>query len=58
MLTKADAVKPAQLARRLEEVRPWPAGRRPPIPLVIVTSSETGEGIAELRAEIAALAAR
>jgi GTP-binding protein len=57
VITKADAVKPAALARRRAEVealaRKHPAGH----PLVITTSSETGLGIDELRAEMAALAA-
>lgn len=56
VLTKADAVKPPDLAARLAEVqalaRKHPAGH----PLVLVTSSETGAGIEELRAEMAALA--
>ena len=56
ILTKADGVKPADLAKRLAEVqalaRRHPAGH----PLVLVTSSETGLGMDELRAELAALA--
>ncbi len=56
VLTKTDSVKPGALARRRAEVeglaRTHPAGH----PLVLVTSSETGAGIAELRAELAALA--
>ena len=56
VLTKADDVKPGPLAARRAEVealaRKHPAGH----PLVLVTSSETGEGMAELRAELAALA--
>lgn len=55
VLTKTDGVKPAQLAKREAEVqalaRKHPAGH----PLVLVTSSETGAGIEELRAELAAL---
>jgi GTP-binding protein len=55
VVTKADDVKPAELEKRVEEVRALarkhPAGH----PLVLVTSSETGLGIAELRAELAAL---
>jgi GTP-binding protein len=55
VLTKADDVKPGPLAARRAEVealaRKHPAGH----PLVLVTSSETGEGMAELRAELAAL---
>ncbi len=55
-LTKADGVKPPALARKLAEVvalaRAHPAAH----PDVVVTSSETGEGIPELRAAIAELA--
>jgi GTP-binding protein len=55
VLTKADGVKPGALAARRAEVealaRKHPAGH----PLVLVTSSETGEGMPELRAELAAL---
>jgi GTP-binding protein len=57
VLTKADDVKPAALEKRLAEAqglaRAHPAGH----PLVLVTSAETGQGIPELRAEIAALLA-
>jgi GTP-binding protein len=56
VITKADAVKPAQLAKRLDEVRAIAARRTAAHPLVLATSSETGEGIAELRAELAAIA--
>jgi GTP-binding protein len=56
VLTKADSVKPAQLEKRLEEVQAIARKRTAAHPLVIVTSSETGLGIPELRAEIAALA--
>ena len=57
VLTKADAVKPAQLQKRLEEVQAIAKKRTAAHPLVLVTSSETGQGMAELRAEIAALSA-
>lgn len=57
VLTKADSVKPGQLAKRLAEVQATARARTAAHPLVLVTSSETGEGIPELRAEIAALAA-
>lgn len=57
VVTKADDVKPAALEKRVEEVRALarkhPAGH----PLVLVTSAETGLGIPELRAELAALLA-
>mgnify|MGYP002778121670 CR=1 FL=1 len=56
VLTKADDVKPAGLQRRLEEVQAIARKRTAAHPLVLVTSSETGQGIPELRAEIAALA--
>ena len=56
VLTKVDAVQPAQLASRLEEVEAIARRRTAAHPLVLVTSSETGEGIPELRAEIAAVA--
>jgi len=56
VLTKADSVKPPQLQKRLEEVQALARKRTAAHPLVLVTSSETGEGIPELRAEIAALA--
>jgi GTP-binding protein len=56
VLTKADGVKPAALARKLVEVaalgRTHPAAH----PEVAVTSSQTGEGIEMLRATLAALA--
>ena len=57
VLTKADAVKPAQLEKRLAEVQAIAKKRTAAHPLVLVTSSETGQGMPELRAEIAALAA-
>jgi GTP-binding protein len=53
VLTKADGVKPAALERKLAEVRAL-ARRHPAAhPEVMVTSSETGQGIADLRAAIA-----
>jgi GTP-binding protein len=56
VLTKADGAKPDALERRLVEAvalaRKHPAAH----PDVSVTSSETGQGIEALRAEIAALA--
>jgi len=54
-LTKADAVRPGALARKLAEVQA--VARRHPAahPAVVVTSAETGEGIAALRAAVAGL---
>ena len=56
VITKADSVKPAQMQKRLEEVQAIARKRTAAHPLVLVTSSETGAGIPELRAEIASLA--
>jgi GTP-binding protein len=55
VLTKADKMKPETLARKHEAI--IAIARKHPAALndVIVTSSETGLGIAELRASIAAL---
>ncbi len=56
VLTKADGVKPAALGRKHEEARALARAHPAAHPEVVVSSSETGEGIAELRAEIAGLA--
>jgi len=56
VLTKADGVKAAALARKLEEARVLARAHAAAHPDVMVTSSENGEGIAELRAAVAALA--
>jgi GTP-binding protein len=56
VLTKADGVKPAALARKLDEARTLARAHPAAHPEVVVTSSETDEGIAELRAAIADLA--
>jgi len=56
VLTKADGVKPDALEQKLAAVAAL-ARRHPAAhPEVIVTSSETGQGIEDLRAEIATLA--
>ncbi|RKK05272.1 YihA family ribosome biogenesis GTP-binding protein [Pseudoroseomonas wenyumeiae] len=57
VLTKADDVKPGPLAKRQEEAQALVKKYTAAHPLVITTSSETGLGIPELRAELAALAA-
>ncbi|MBO1075373.1 ribosome biogenesis GTP-binding protein YihA/YsxC [Roseomonas marmotae] len=57
VLTKADDVKPAQLEKRQEDAQALVKKYTAAHPLVITTSSETGLGIPELRAELAALAA-
>jgi GTP-binding protein len=56
VLTKADAVKSDALARKLAEVTALARRHAAAYPEVVVTSSETGQGIAELRAAIAVLA--
>jgi GTP-binding protein len=57
VVTKADGVKPAQLEKRVAEIEAIAKKRTAAHPLVLVTSSETGQGMAELRAELAAFAA-
>ena len=57
VLTKADDVGPQKLAARIEEAEALARSHTAAHPLVLVTSSESGQGIPELRAEIASLAA-
>jgi len=54
VLTKADKIKPAEVARLIEATAKAIAKRPAAFPRVLATSSETGLGIAELRAEIVA----
>jgi GTP-binding protein len=56
VLTKADGVKPAALGRKHEEARALARAHPAAHSEVVVSSSATGEGIAELRAAIAGLA--
>lgn len=56
VLTKADALKPPALARKLAETERLARAHAAAHPEVIATSSETGAGIAELRAALAGLA--
>jgi GTP-binding protein len=56
VLTKADDAKPWWLAKRQQEAEALTGKHVAAHPLVLTTSSETGAGIADLRAEIAALA--
>jgi GTP-binding protein len=56
VLTKADKVKPTEIAATAEATRAAIAKRPAAHPEIIATSSETGLGIELLRAEIAALA--
>ncbi len=55
VLTKADKVKAADQARVLEQVRKALATHPAAFPEILQTSSETGEGIAAMRALIAGL---
>jgi GTP-binding protein len=56
VLTKADKVKPTELATIVAATSTAVAKRPAAHPEIIATSSETGLGIEQLRAEIAALA--
>ena len=56
VLTKVDGAKPAALARKHDEALALARAHPAAHPEVVATSAETGEGIAELRAEIGALA--
>jgi GTP-binding protein len=56
VLTKADKIKPSELNETLAATQAAIAKRPAAHPAVIATSSETGLGIEQLRAEIAALA--
>jgi GTP-binding protein len=56
VLTKADKEKPSALAALIGDTQ-LHIGKRPAAhPQIVTTSAESGQGIAELRAEIAALA--
>ncbi len=57
VLTKADALRPEALARRRQEAEALARAHTAGHPLVLATSSRTGEGVEALRAELAALAA-
>ena len=57
VLTKADGTKPGALARKQDEVHALARKHPAAHPHVLTTSSETGLGIAELRATLAALTA-
>jgi GTP-binding protein len=55
VLTKADQVKPAELAARADEVAAALAKHPAAFPHVVATSSRSGDGIPELRAAMAQL---
>ena len=52
VLTKADKVKPTELAKTLEAIQAEAAKHPAAHPLILPTSSETGNGISELRTAI------
>nr|WP_294518767.1 ribosome biogenesis GTP-binding protein YihA/YsxC [uncultured Rhodopila sp.] len=56
VLTKADSVKPVALERKIREAEQLARSHAAAYPRILTTSSETGAGIATLRAELAALA--
>ncbi|MBN8899891.1 MAG: YihA family ribosome biogenesis GTP-binding protein [Rhodospirillales bacterium 69-11] len=56
VLTKTDGLKPPAQARKQAEVERLARAHAAAFPLVLATSSETGEGIPALRAELATLA--
>ena len=56
VLTKADKIKPAEVRAVTERTLKGVSKRPAAFPRVLATSSETGFGMAELRAEIAASA--
>ncbi len=56
VLTKVDDVKPGALERKMAEVTALARRHPAAFPEIAVTSSETGQGIAELRGVIAMLA--
>jgi GTP-binding protein len=55
VLTKADKLKPDEIAKRAEQTAELATRRAAALPAIHVTSAEKGAGIAELRAEIAGL---
>jgi GTP-binding protein len=57
VLTKADELKPPELASRIAEVEAALAKRPAAFPQVLATSAHTGAGITELRAAVARLLA-
>ena len=57
VLTKADKLKPAEVAKVAAATLVAVSKRPAAFPRVLATSAETGQGIAELRAEIAAACA-
>jgi GTP-binding protein len=55
VLTKIDKIKPTELAKVIAGTEAMARKRPAAFPMIHVTSSEKGTGLAELRAEIASL---
>ncbi len=55
VLTKTDQIGPAELAQRLAETTAQISTRVAAFPVVLATSSQKGEGVAELRAAVLTL---
>lgn len=56
VLTKADGVKPAALAKKQAEILALTSKHAAAFPMVVTTSSETGLGVELVRADLAGLA--
>ena len=56
VLTKADGTRPGALARKQEEAHGLARRHAAAFPTVLTTSSDTGQGLEELRAELTGLA--
>jgi GTP-binding protein len=56
VLTKTDSLRPAALSRKIQEADSLARSHAAAFPHILHTSSETGDGIAALRAELASLA--
>ena len=56
MLTKTDSVKPTALAAKISEVEALARRHAAAYPQIAITSSQTGLGLPELRADLAGLA--
>ncbi len=57
LLTKADELKPAEVEKRLAETRKALARRPAAYPEIVMTSSRTGDGVAQVRTAVARLLA-
>src|ERR1700683_2736259 len=56
VLTKTDSGKPAALLKKVQQTEALARAHPAAFPRILATSSETGAGIAALRAELASLA--